>query len=170
MTSLLISRLEVEVSQLPQPALLISRLEVHRTAPSNALLVSRLEVHRTAPTAGALKISRLELRSAAKPTVPADISGIEPGDTVTLVGSGGNGSAGSWSQVSGPTAKIDSSTSTTLTFKMPGAPAPGAICVFRYTVAGASADVTMTGLRATRLRWTGTQFVGVVEYRKAALS
>ena len=161
MTALRVYRAEVHVTPEAQNALRVYRAEVHSTKPQNSLRVFRAEVRSTPGLANSLRVYRAAVNSATKPSAGSDVANIEPGTLVTVTGSGGSGGTGTWTQVSGPTVQLVQ-TGASASFYAPPSAGAGTV-VLRYTVKGASDDVSI-GI-VTSIHWAATSsgWVGILE-------
>lgn len=121
-----------------------SRLELSATAiPVNGQH-ARLEVLSESAFPVNTVHARLELATPASVSAGADMVNTEPGDTVTLTGSGGNGGTPSWTQVSG-TAVVLTVVGSAVSFRVP-ATNTGDTLVFRFGVSGATDSVSVSVL------------------------
>jgi hypothetical protein len=168
MSHLRVYRAEVTLSGAAGSKLRIYRAEVTTTAAISHLRIYRAEVQ-AAVQISHLRIYRAEVKTALPVSAGNDQLGLEPGDIVTVTGTGGDaGGASSWTQVSGPTVQLTVA-GAVATFRAPPNIDPGAIVVLRYTVNGAYDDISITVLRALRATWNGSKFIGVMTLRKENL-
>lgn len=166
MSKLRVYRAEVNTTGAAGSKLRIYRAEVSTTTATSKLRIYRAEVQASVLTSH-LRIYRAEVKTALPVAAGLDQINVEPGDLVTLTGSGGDvGGTGVWSQVSGPHVNL-AQAGAVVTFRAPPGVEPGALVVMRYSVNGAYDDVAVTVLRALRSTWDGAKWVGALSYPKS---